>query len=414
VRLLVLSSWWPEPADNGSRLRISHLLRELASRHELHLVAQAQEPVTPEQLERLRRICASVRVVQERRWQLSRTDVIASLWHNVPASVRASWNPQLDAVVQEHASAVQPDLVLALQLGVAPYAARIAGVPRVLEEVEVLRFYDAFAKERRPRQRARAYLTWYKQRGYLERLLRSFDACSVVSEQEARLLARVAPAGMPIGVVPNGADVQGAAQVRSDPVPDTLVYPGALSFDANFDAVAYFLAEIFPLIKARRPAARFRITGKTDPARLAALPRHEGVEFTGYVPDVRQVVADAWCEVVPLRLGGGTRLKVLEALALGTPVVATSKGIEGLALTHGRDVLVADTPDAFAAATVRLLEDANLREQLAAAGRSVVRSRYDWPVIAQRLNDLIQQTAERAVSRKVHRHAPDRHAPDRA
>jgi len=163
----------------------------------------------------------------------------------------------------------------------------------------------------------------------------------------------------------------------------------ALSYDANFDAMDYFLGAILPQVQAARPDARLRITGRATPALVAALPRAEGVEFTGYLDDVRPAVARAWAEVVPLRKGGGTRLKVLEALALGTPVVSTSKGIEGLALEDGRHVLVADSSADFAAATARLLGEPDLRARLAAAGRQTAREHYDWQASGQRLNELV-------------------------
>jgi glycosyltransferase involved in cell wall biosynthesis len=138
---------------------------------------------------------------------------------------------------------------------------------------------------------------------------------------------------------------------------------------------------------------RLWVTGRAAPEQIAALPVADGVEFTGYLDDVRPAVARAWAEVVPLRKGGGTRLKVLEALALGTPVVSTSKGVEGLDLEDGRHVLVADTADAFAAATERLLGQPELRARLGEAGRQVVRQRYDWRAIGAGLDDLAHEIA---------------------
>ncbi|MBK9050663.1 MAG: glycosyltransferase [Chloroflexi bacterium] len=169
--------------------------------------------------------------------------------------------------------------------------------------------------------------------------------------------------------------------------PDTLVYAGAMTYKANFDAVAYFLGEIWPLIRAARPQAVFYVTGKLDGVPVERLPKQDGVIFTGYLDDVRPRVAQSWLSVIPLRLGGGTRLKVLESLALGTPVVTTSKGMEGLELMPERDVLVADTPEAFAAAVIQLLHDPNLHTLLSQHGQQAVK-RYDWPKIGSELANL--------------------------
>jgi glycosyltransferase involved in cell wall biosynthesis len=232
-------------------------------------------------------------------------------------------------------------------------------------------------------------LTWSKTRRYVAELLRQFAAATVVSERERELLRPLAPGHLRLAVVPNGVDTTACAGSFGDPQADTMIYPGALSYDPNFDAVAHFLGAIWPRLRVARPGVQLRVTGRAAPEQIAALPSADGVEFTGYLDDVRPAVARAWAEVVPLRKGGGTRLKVLEALALGTPVVSTSKGVEGLELEDERQVLIADTADAFAAATERLLGQPELRASLAAAGRQAVRERYDWRTIGARLNDLV-------------------------
>ncbi len=401
MRILALSSWWPEPADNGIRLRIAHLLRELARYHELHLLALSQGPIEAEQRARLTEFCASVEAVPERRWTPRRGEIIASLWRSEPSSVRATWNQAFANLVSERAAAVQPDLVLAFELTVAPYARRVPGVPRVLDDLEMARLYDEFASATHPRRRFRAWLTWRKHSSYVMQVLRDFDACTVVSASEQTQARKLITAGQPLVIIPNGADVVGCSGDWGAPEADTLIYPGAISYDANFDAVAYFLGAIWPQVKANRPHARLRITGQSSAERRAALPAAQGVEFTGFVPDVRPLVARSWLEVVPLRLGSGTRLKVLEALALGTPVVTSSKGVEGLDLEHGRHLFIADTPADFAATTTLLLSQPALRARLAAMGRQAVRERYDWQVIGARLNDLICETAKRKGYRHV-------------
>lgn len=394
MRILALTSWWPEPADNGSRLRIANLLRALARHHEIHLISFIQEEVTAAQIQKMRELCASVEIVPQRVWHPRRGEQIQSLWHAEPASFRATWSYEFDQRVRHQAATSKPDVVIAFQINTARYALSVPGAPRLLEELEVGNIHTDFSLQKTPHRRLRAWMTWLKHASYVRRMLRHFDACTVVSEKERQLVRMVAPFMYNVHVIPNGTEVA----IDSDwgePQPDTLIYPGALTFDANFDAVGYFLSDIFPHIKAARPDVRFVVTGKAPPEQRAALPQVEGVEFAGYVPDVRPFVARSWCEVVPLRLGGGTRLKVLEALALGTPVVSTPKGVEGLALEHERHVLVADSPESFAAATLRLLEQPELRARLAVEGRRRVADMYDWRVIGERMNNLISEVVER-------------------
>ncbi len=405
MRILALTSWWPEPANNGSRLRIANLLRALAQKHEVHLVSFRQEAVSAQQIQRMLRVCASVDVVPQRVWRPQPGEQIVSLWRSEPASVRATWNPEFAARVGERATDVRPDVVVAFQIDTAPYALHVARAPRLLEELEVGNIHAHYVNQTSTHRRLRAWLTWRKHASYVQRLLRHFDACTVVSDNEQQLVRRIAPEMEAIHVLPNGADVHGCARDWGSPEPDTLIYPGALTYDANFDAVKYFISEIFPRVRHVRPGVRFVVTGAAPPELRAALPQAEGVHFTGYVDDVRSLIARSWCEVVPLRQGGGTRLKVLEALALGTPVVSTPKGVEGLDLKQDEHVLIAQTPDEFAAATVRLLEEPELRSRLASAGRQIVAQKYDWSSIGQRLVDLVAALAPHTVVQSK-RHLP--------
>jgi glycosyltransferase involved in cell wall biosynthesis len=232
-------------------------------------------------------------------------------------------------------------------------------------------------------------LTWLKLSRYLSRLLRSFQGVTVVSQRERELSARLLPEHAQVAVVPNGVDLEANSGDFGIPEPDTLIYSGALTYVANLDAMEFFLGDIMPLIQARRPGVTIKITGRYDGVPIERLPMRSGVMLTGYLDDVRPAIAQSWVCVVPLRIGGGTRLKILEAMALGTPVVSTSKGAEGLEVTAGQDILIADGPSAFADAVLRLLDDPQLRNRLADAGRQLVQVRYGWDRSADQLEQLL-------------------------
>jgi glycosyltransferase involved in cell wall biosynthesis len=168
-----------------------------------------------------------------------------------------------------------------------------------------------------------------------------------------------------------------------------LVYNGSLTYSANYDAMVHFLSEIYPLIREEEPGVSLTITGSLDGVDLGGLNLDGSVRLSGYVADVRPLVAGASVCVVPVRQGGGTRLKILEAMALGTPVVATPKGAEGLQVKPGQDVLLGRDPEEFAAQIVRLLRDPTLRENLSGHARRTVERRYDWTVLGRRFVDLV-------------------------
>lgn len=396
MRILALSTWWPEPADNGSRMRIMQLLRRLAARHELHLVAFTQGPAGAARRDELGQLCASLTAIERPGRPIGLAHRLASLVVPEPASVRATWCPELARVVSAAADRVRPDAAIAFEIDMAPYVDPLQGVPLILEELELAYVLEHYRQQPDLGLRLRYLLTALQHRRYVTKLLSRFAAVTVVSEREAALvrgLARGRP--LELAVVPNGADLAACRPYRYDPAPDTLIYPGALTYSANLDAMGYFLAEIFPRIREARPATTVRITGHSTPAQRAALPATAGVEHTGYVDDVRALIARSAVEVVPLREGGGTRLKILEALALGTPVVSTSKGMEGLALEPGRHLLVADTPQTFAERTLELLAREGLRRSLSEAGRRVVAERYDWQTIGARFVALVEAVAAR-------------------
>lgn len=395
MHILVLSTWWPEPDDNGSRLRAIAILRGLAEHHHLHLIAFSQGPATAVQSQEVSRLCRSWQVFERPDRLLTLRDRLGSLTSNKPASVRVRWSqPFADAVLASVAR-WQPDVVLAMEIDVAPYACLIPNVPLVLEELELAAILEDHRNHYGLR-RLRSLLTALQYRRYIATIIPSFAAVTTVSEKEASLLYQITGPHTPLlSVIPNGVDSRACAAYPYQPEADTLIYPGALAYSANFDAVYYFLAKIWPLIRARHPQAKFRVTGKITADQQAHLPRVNGVEFTGYVNDIRALIARHAVEVSPIREGGGTRLKILEALALGVPVVSTTKGAEGLALIDGKHILLADTPMDFARATSRLLSDPPLACRLGEAGRREVAARYDWRVIVPRLDDLLREVAQR-------------------
>jgi glycosyltransferase involved in cell wall biosynthesis len=185
------------------------------------------------------------------------------------------------------------------------------------------------------------------------------------------------------------------------PAPDTLIYSGSLTYHANYAAVDFFLRDIFPIIRAQRPGARLTVTGRLDGVPTERLSQQPGVTFTGYLDDIRPLIAGSMVNIVPLRSGGGTRLKILESLALGTPVVATPKGAEGLDLVPGRDLLIADQPADFAQAVLSLLADPDLRQTLRHNGRTAVEARYDFARIGESFCEFVESVVAEAGAKAL-------------
>lgn len=388
MRILFLSTWFPYPPSNGSKQRVFNLLRSVAAQHEVTLLSLgdlAEADLRPPELGAL---CRRIEVFPLKPFA-------AHSWRGhlraAPRSIVGTYSEEMAQRLRAMVATERYDVLVASQLLAASYVPCCGGLPALYEEVELGLLYEQLARAASLLQRSRHGLTWLKHRFYLARLLRSFRACTVVSERERQLLDLAAPQHPPITIIPNAVNLADYADVHETPRPNQLIFAGSLGYSANYDAMSWFVREVYPLIRARVPDVQLTITGD---AANRPLPPAPNVVQTGYVEDVRPLVAGAWISVVPIRMGGGTRVKILEAMALGTPVVSTSKGAEGLEVTNDAHLLIADTPQLFAQYVVRLLRDADLRSRLARRARELVASRYTWSVIGPRFAQLAADIAQ--------------------
>lgn len=233
-------------------------------------------------------------------------------------------------------------------------------------------------------------IQWRRLRRYEAEICRRADCVVAVSEADARALRTLVP-GLRLTVVPNGVDIS-AYDPQIPPAPgmgeNDLAFTGKMDFRPNVDAVLWFAEEVLPRIQAQVPDVRFWVVGQRPHHRLEVLRGNPAITLTGYVEDTRPYIAGATVYVAPLRIGGGTRLKLLEAMAMERAVVATRLGAEGYEVQNGRELLLADDAEAFAAAVVSLLRDPARRTAIGRAARHFVESHYDWSVLAPRVESL--------------------------
>ncbi len=395
MNILFISRWYPYPPDNGSKIRVFNLLKQLSRGHDITLLSFAQGPISRERLTEMEYYCRSVRTVPYKEFSPTRLKALLGLFSTRPRSFVDTFSRDMQAVVKDQNANNLFDVVVASEMDSVPYALLTNHTPRVFEDIELSAIYEQFASQRSFVSKARYGLTWCKLSWFIARMLPKFEGCTVVSEKDRELVMRIKPGHEVLAVVPNGIDLEANTGEFGAPRPDTLIYSGALTYSANFDAMEFFLRDIFPLVKAQHPNVSLRITGDYDGVPVERLPLGNGAELTGYLDDIRPAVAQSWGCVVPLRVGAGTRVKILEAMALGTPVISTSKGAEGLEVIHEQNILIADNPDDFAQAVLRLLNDEKLRAKLSANGRQLVKERYSWDICVRQLEQLLYQVVER-------------------
>lgn len=393
MRILFLSTWFPYPPDNGAKARAYHLAQALMQRHEVTVVAFRPRTMW-DNARRGSTIPAETYIVDADPFRYVNLPTIVKLVSPLPLSYWPS--RAMSVTLARLRTASEWDAIVAVQIPVAQYAMWWR-LPRVLDVDTGL----AYQMRERARTgigwtRLRALASWRKARCYEAHVVRRFHVATVASGYEVEsLCSMLGRSHCQVATIANGVDTIYNRPGLADPCPSRLVYNGALTYSANFDAMRHFLAEIYPLVKRRIPDVTMVITGSTRNVDLSLLMLDDSVALTGYVDDIRIPVARAMACVVPLRQGSGTRIKILESMALGTPVVATPKGVEGLDLVDGEQCLIADSPEAFAEKTVSLLQQARLRSELSARARKFVEEKHDWQKIGLQFAGLVEDAVQR-------------------
>lgn len=396
MKILFLSTWFPYPLNQGSKIRAFHLLKALADKHEVALLSFEDADLKPDWVEKIRTFCPVVETLPRKPFEANRARKLLGWISPKPSAVVAIHSSEMRDRVRDMAIRWQPDCVVGLTFVTAPYALELPNIPKVLDIDNVMArmLQEAIPFARSTSDRFRRWLAYRKFFIYEKSLYPKFDLSLVVTEND-RMDAQswFGLKKEQVAVVPNGVDVSAFEVGVADSGSRTLVFNGALTYNANYDAMEFFLSEIFPEVIRQLPDVKLQITGSTTGVDLNRLSLNQNVRLTGYLEDIRPVVSGSWVCVVPLRLGGGTRLKILEAMALGTPVISTSKGAEGLEVQSGKHILIADTPASFAEQTIRLLESAELRERLALNARKLVEEKYDWSKIGGEFRGNVERVA---------------------
>jgi glycosyltransferase involved in cell wall biosynthesis len=265
---------------------------------------------------------------------------------------------------------------------------------KILDEhnIEYDNFYGWWKTSQKPIRKAHYYREFKK--SYHEEIsaCRKMDAIFVVSERDKMILNKEVPSKPKI-LIPNGVDTSYFRSNGENIEPYSMVFTGMMGYYPNYDGILYFLDEIFPLIIKRIPEAKIYIVGNRPPKILQDRSA-DNVIVTGFVDDVRPYVWRSSVYVVPLRMGGGTRLKVLEALAMKKPVITTSIGCEGIDVKDGESVIIEDSPEQFAERTIELLNNLAMRKALSLNGYELIRATYDWEIITQKMDETYQALSD--------------------
>lgn len=404
MRILFIVPNVPYPLDNGGRIRVYKLIESLAKRgHEIDLLAFNRSESGPENAEALREICQNVHVIpllERQRFSNKRKSQLRSLFQRTPYQYATLYSERMQEVLNNIVQQRDYDIIQFefSQMGyheLPDYSNCILDQHNV--EAELL--YRTFTAESSLVRKLFSYVEWRKFHRDEIRNTQKFPICLTTSARDAEMLRGKAPEPE-YDVIPNGVDCAFFSDDGREAVPDknTIIFTGTIDYHPNLDGLKYFLSEVFPLIEEKLPDVKFYIVGRSPPALIQAYgDSSDNIIVTGGVEDMRPYFDRAGVVVVPLRIGGGTRLKILEAMAMSKPVVSTSIGAEGIDTTPGTDIILADDPAAFAKSVIELLADEEQQYSMGQAGRHLVEAKYDWHSIAGQL----EQTYDRLLTKNT-------------
>lgn len=404
MKILFLAPYLPSPPRSGGPRRLHGLMTELARRHEVSILALAGPGDDAAAHAATAAYCTEVATVPNPLFGIDtaakRRLQLRSLLSPRSFERLVYRRPAMQAALDARLARRDYDVISVEFAQMAEYRLPRGARRRpvvVLDEhnIEYDILHRTAAREAGRGRKLYNYLDYHKLRREERGAWRRVDGCTLTSGRDEAILRAQAPA-LPTAVVPNGVDLE---QFRPAPQaaaePQTILFFGAVSYYPNTDGLLYFLREVFPLLRARYPELRLRIVGPEPPEAIRRCAS-DRIAVTGFVDDVRAEIARATAVVVPLRIGGGTRLKIVEAMGMGKAIVSTTLGAEGLAVTDGEEVLLADDAATFADRVGRLLDDPALRARLGAAARGLAERRYGWAAAAASLEDFYRRLLDAA------------------
>jgi polysaccharide biosynthesis protein PslH len=394
MRILWLNANLLLPLDKGGKIRTWHLMRHLARRHAITCLTFAEDDEVAAVHTAMREVCAGLVNVPRREPAKGSlrfyAGVAAHLFASLPYAVAKYRSTDYRHALEELLASGGFDRVVCDFLVPVVNLRGALPCPSILfthtVEAEIWRRHAETATN--PVGRRLYVRQWRRMLRFEARTLTRFDRILAVSEADRQTFRRLYGPRVtaPIDVVPTGVDTS-----YFTPTPEAFVRPrhlafvGSMDWMPNEDAVLFFCRDVLPRVRQAEPGTTLSIVGRAPTAAIRRLAQEPGIEVTGTVDDVRPSLGQAAATIVPLRVGGGTRLKIFEAMAAGKAVVSTTIGAEGLPAEPGRHLLIADGDEAFAAAVVRVLREPDLRHRLERAARTLVLDHYDWAVAAARL-----------------------------
>lgn len=395
MNLVLLTQVLPYPPDSGPKIKTYNVIKYLSRDHNLTLISFVRGDQT-EYIRHLRQYCQAIYTIPiERSAARDAWYMLLSLITGQPFMMRRDDRKAMRDLVDRLVAEQSFDLALADQLNMAQYVLRVPNAFRVLDAHNALwllyqRLWETMKSGPKKWLLGR---DWRLLKQYEGHVCTEFDAVLAVSKEDRAALEVAAGRRLNIRVIPIAVDPDEVSVIERTPGP-YILHIGTMYWPPNIDAVKWFVNRVYPIVRRQRSDVQFDVVGARPPTELLEFNNGDlGINVTGYVKDPRVYQERAAVMAVPLLAGGGMRVKILNALAAGIPIVSTTLGCEGIDVTPGKDILIGDTPDEFATQVLQVLNDPTVGDQLSNNGRKLVEEKYDYKKALGPLDEIYSQAA---------------------
>lgn len=398
MKILMLTPYLPYPLLSGGQIRTYNLLKNLSQKHQVTLFSLIKDDSEKQYLNELKKFCVKVRVFKRTSSPWTIRNILMAGFTPFPFLVTRNLVKETKAAVEDEIKTTQYDLIHAETFYMMPNIPKTQ-IPVILVEqtIEYLGYLSYASKNKYFPIKPFLYVDITKIKFWEKHYWQSCTRLITMSEDDKNFIRSVASGVKNINVVANGVDAKWFSQIKKSLPPDpTVLFIGTFKWLPNVEAVEFLVEEIWPLIKSEIPTAKLWIVGNSPTDKVYHYEKTDGsIKVTGGIPDIRNAFAKAHVLLAPVLSGKGTRFKILEAMASGTPAVGTPIALEGLGITPGKEAVVANSAQDLATSTIKILKDKQIQAKLSQNGKAFVSKKYDWKSISQVLDRIYQEVGQK-------------------
>lgn len=393
MKILMLTPYLPYPLHSGGQIRTYNLLKQLSSKHQVTLFALIKDEAEKQHIPELEKYCHKVKVFRRSQRPFTLKNILTTALSTYPFLVIRNYVSQVTTAIREELENEKYDLIHAETFYMMPHLPETSIPVLLVEQTIEYLGYESYAKGTPPIIKQLLNIDIQKIKKWEKYYWNLCDQLVVMSEDDKRFIATEIGSSRNIEVVENGVDTAWFdKKARIEPKDPVLLSVGTFKWLPNVEAVTFLIKQVWPLISKSVPKARLWIVGASPTAKIEAYAEQDpSITVTGNIPDIRDAFTQSHVLAAPVFSGKGTRYKILEALASGTPVVATTTAVEGLGVTHGNQVLLSNDAQEMSEYIIKLFKSESLRKKMATNGKAFVKDNFDWKLISHKLDTIYRQ-----------------------